>query len=102
MKITIQENQIADLVRALPRWRFIAVKFIKANGDLRRALAITGVHNPKNEDIKPRGTGETSREALLKGRFKFYDALKAEYRQARFSGIISISYGGITYIINHA
>lgn len=101
MTITITEKQIPETVKSFPRGRFIAVSFIKKDGTLRRALAMMGVHNPANPDMAPKGRGETQRMALEKDRFKFYDATKAGYRQARFSGIISMCCDGVTYLINH-
>jgi len=101
MTKTIRETEIADTVRSFPRGRFIAVSFIKKDGTLRRALAMMGVHNPADPDMTPKGIGETQRMALLKDRFKFYDATKGGYRQARFSGIISMTCNGVTYIVDH-
>ena len=101
MTKTIKETEIADTVRAFPRGRFIAVSFIKKDGTLRRALAMMGVHNPADPDMTPKGIGETQRMALLKDRFKFYDATVSGYRQAMFSGIISMTCNGVTYIVDH-
>ena len=101
MKHVIREDQIADTVRAFPRGRFIAVSFIKKDGTLRRALAMMGVHNPADPSMAPKGVGETQRMALLKDRFKFYDASVAGYRQALFSGIISMTCNGETFIVEH-
>ena len=102
MTVTIKETEIADTVRAFPRGRFIAVSFIKKNGELRRSLAMMGVHNPADPSMAPKGVGETCRMALLKDRFKFYDASVSGYRQALFSGIISMVCNGTTYIIDHS
>ena len=101
MTVKIKETEIADTVRSFPRGRFIAVSFIKKNGELRRALAMMGVHNPADPNMAPKGVGETQRMALLKDRFKFYDASVSGYRQALFSGIISMVCNGVTYIIDH-
>lgn len=98
---TITENQIPETVKSFPRGRFISVFFIKKDGSLRHALAMMGVHNPADPDMRPKGVGETQRMALLKDRFKFYDATKAGYRQARFSGIISMACNGVLYTIDH-
>ena len=101
MTHTIKETEIAETVRSFPRGRFIAVSFIKKDGTLRRALAMMGVHNPADASMAPKGVGETQRMALLKDRFKFYDASVSGYRQALFSGIISMTCNGETYIVDH-
>ena len=101
MTVRITENQIPDTVKSFPRGRFIAVSFIKKNGELRRALAMMGVHNPADPDMTPKGIGETQRMALEKDRFKFYDASVSGYRQALFRNIITMVCNGVTYIVDH-
>jgi hypothetical protein len=97
----IHETDIPATVKSFPRGRFISVLFWKKDGSLRRALAMMGVHNPADPDMKPKGVGETQRMALEKDRFKFYDATKRGYRQARFEGIIWMACDGHTYVVDH-
>ena len=106
-KQIIKENEIADVVNGITRGEFAAIVFTKADGTRRNALAQFGVHNPTNT-AAPNGTGETAKQALEKGRLKFFDAsvenpdgTRGGYRQARFDRIITIAADGITYIIDH-
>ena len=106
-KAIIKENEIAEVVARFTRGEFVSVVFTKKDGSRRTALAQFGVANPANA-AAPKGIGETAREALEKGRLKFFDAsvenpdgTRGNYRQARFTAIITISGNGTTYIIDH-
>ena len=106
-KAIIKENEIADVIARFTRGEFVSIVFTKADGTRRTALAQFGVANPTNA-AAPNGTGETAREALGKGRVKFFDAsvenangTRGNYRQARFDRIITIAGNGTTWIIDH-
>ena len=106
-KEIIRENEIADVIARFTRGEFVSIVFTKADGSRRTALAQFGVANPTNA-AAPNGTGETAREALGKGRVKFFDAsvenpngTRGNYRQARFDRIITIAGNGTTWIIDH-
>ncbi len=106
-KQIIRESQIPAVVARFTRGEFVSVVFTKADGSRRHALAQFGVANPANA-AAPNGTGETAREALGKGRVKFFDAsvenangTRGNYRQARFDRIITIAGNGTTWIIDH-
>ena len=73
---------------------------------VRETIAQTGVSNPHNESIKPKGTGESAKEAKLDGRIKFYDmnainpdGTKGGYRQCRAEMVREIKTNGIEYVI---
>ena len=106
-KQIITENEIAATVAGFARGEFVSIVFTKKDGTRRTALAQFGVANPTNT-AAPNGTGESAREALERGRLKFFDASvenpngsRGNYRQARFSSIITISGNGKTYIVDH-
>lgn len=106
-KQIIKENEIAATVAKFTRGEFVSIVFTKKDGTRRVALAQFGVSNPTNTPA-PNGTGETAREALEKGRLKFFDASvenpdgsRGGYRQARFPSIITISGNGTTFIVDH-
>ena len=107
-KQVISENQIAEVVARFERGEFVSIIFTKADGTRRTALAQFGVANPVNAPA-PKGTGESAKEALTRGRLKFFDASvenpdgsRGNYRQALFSRILTITGNGITYIVDHA
>ncbi len=106
-KQIIRESQIPAVVARFTRGEFVSVVFTKADGSRRHALAQFGVANPANA-AAPNGTGETAREALERGRLKFFDAKvenpdgsRGNYRQARFDRIITITGNGQTFIVDH-
>ena len=107
-KQVISESQIAEVVARFERGEFVSIIFTKADGTRRTALAQFGVANPVNAPA-PKGTGESAKEALTRGRLKFFDASvenpdgsRGNYRQALFSRILTITGNGITYIVDHA
>lgn len=106
-KQIITESEIADTIAQFTRGEFVSIVFTKKDGSRRTALAQFGVSNPTNA-AAPNGRGETAREALEKGRLKFFDAsvenpdgTRGNYRQARFTAIITISGNGQTFIVDH-
>ena len=107
-KQVISESQIAEVVARFERGEFVSIIFTKADGTRRTALAQFGVANPVNAPA-PKGTGESAKEAITRGRLKFFDASvenpdgsRGNYRQALFSRILTITGNGITYIVDHA
>ena len=107
-KQVITEQEIAEVITRFERGEFVSIIFTKADGTRRTALAQFGVANPVNAPA-PKGTGESAKEALTKGRLKFFDASvenpdgsRGNYRQALFSRILTITGNGITYIVDHA
>lgn len=106
-KAIIKENEIPAVVAGFTRGEFVSIIFTKKDGSRRRALAQFGVANPAHV-AAPNGTGETAKQALEKGRVKFFDASvenedgsRGGYRQARFPSIITIAGNGTTYIVDH-
>ena len=106
-KQIITEAEIAEVVSRFERGEFVSITFTKKDGTRRVALAQFGVANPTNT-AAPKGTGETAKEALTRGRVKFFDAsvvnddgTRGGYRQAVFSRIITIVADGVTYIVDH-
>ena len=95
----IRPEEVMSLVKSVPNGRFISVVFERAAAkcpvcgksnkkwnDLefcpecgaklskeRESLCQFGIHNPQNEAIAPKGTGESAKEAMLDGRIKYYD-----------------------------
>ena len=107
-KQVISESEIEGVVARFERGEFVSIIFTKADGTRRTALAQFGVANPVNAPA-PKGTGESAKEALTKGRLKFFDASvenpdgsRGNYRQALFTRIHTITGNGITYIVDHA
>lgn len=107
-KQVISESEIEGVVARFERGEFVSIIFTKADGSRRTALAQFGVANPTHT-AAPKGTGESAKEALTKGRLKFFDAsvenpdgTRGGYRQALFSRILTITGQGITYIVDHA
>ena len=106
-KQIITEAEIAEVVSRFERGEFVSITFTKKDGTRRVALAQFGVANPTNT-AAPKGTGETAKEALTRGRVKFFDAsvendngTRGGYRQAAFSRIITMVADGVTYIVDH-
>ena len=107
-KQVISEAEIPAVIARFERGEFVSIIFTKADGTRRTALAQFGVANPTNT-AAPKGTGESAKEALTRGRLKFFDASvenpdgsRGNYRQALFSRILTITGNGITYIVDHA
>ena len=107
-KQVISEAEIPAVIARFERGEFVSIIFTKADGTRRVALAQFGVANPTNADA-PKGTGESAKEALTRGRLKFFDAsvenpdgTRGNYRQALFARILTITGNGITYIVDHA
>ena len=107
-KQVITEQEIVEVINRFERGEFVSIIFTKADGTRRTALAQFGVANPVNAPA-PKGTGESAKEALTRGRLKFFDAsvenpdgTRGGYRQALFSRILTITGNGITYIVDHA
>jgi hypothetical protein len=72
----------------------------------RETLAQNGVHNPQNEAITPKGVGETTAEAKLDGRVKYYDpqivnadGTRGGYRQFYAVNVKRMRISGKTYIV---
>lgn len=65
----------------------------------REALAQTGVHNPKDKSIAPKGVGETFAERRTKGIFGFYDSQAQGYRECHLDKILKIAFDGNEYIV---
>ena len=72
----------------------------------RETLAQTGVHNPSNTDITPKGVGETAQEALACGRIKYFDpqvqnpnGTLGGYRQCAAVNVLKLKVGGEEYIV---
>ena len=73
---------------------------------MRETIAQVGVYNPHNEDIKPKGTGESAQEAKLDNRIKFYDMnainpdeTKGGYRQCRAELVKRIRANDTEYVV---
>lgn len=94
-----------SVIESIPRGVFFRVAFYKKDGTFREATAQLGVYNTKNPKLTPKGTGETSSQALSNGRLKFYEphhrnadgSLSGEYRQCSISKIVSITTNKQTY-----
>ena len=106
-KQIISEAEIPEIIARFERGEFVSITFTKKDGTRRVALAQFGVANPTHT-AAPNGTGESAKEALTKGRVKFFDAsvvntdgTRGGYRQAVFSRIITMVYDGVTYIVDH-
>lgn len=70
----------------------------------RETLAQNGVHNPQNEEITPKGTGESAKEARADGRIKYYDpqilnanGTRGGYRQFHISSVKRLRVRGDEY-----
>ena len=106
-KQIITEAEIPEVINRFERGEFVSITFTKADGSRRVALAQFGVANPTNAPA-PKGTGESAKEALTRGRVKFFDAsvvnpdgTRGGYRSAVFTRIITIVGSGVTYIVDH-
>ena len=67
-------------------------------------MAQTGVANPRNEDITPKGTGISGKEALdTLGVLKYYEyngeGGEGAYRSCRVENILRLSYHGTDYFV---
>lgn len=96
----IKANQVKDLIETIPNGVFWSIKFQKADGTVRNATIQKGVHNPKDQKKKPKGTGISQKESLKNGVVKFYEphhkntdgTITGEYRSCRIDRIISFSH----------
>lgn len=96
----IKEKQVKALIESIPNGSFFSITFQKKDGTIRKAVAQKGVHNPKNELKKPKGTGISAKEALKNDVVKFYEphhknadgTTTGEYRSASISRIIEFTH----------
>ena len=63
----------------------------------RESLCQTGVHNPKDKSIAPKGTGETFVQKRAKGLAGFYDPKIQGYRECRLENIKRLVFDGEEY-----
>lgn len=104
----ITESEVPAVVSNIVNGKFFHIKFYKKDGTLRSAIAQKGVHNPTKHE-PPKGTGESGKQALSRGRIKFYECqhknddgtITGEYRQASIDRLVSITYDGDTYEVTH-
>lgn len=106
----IKEQEIAHKIETIPNGMFFNITFRKKDGSLRTAVAQKGVHNTKDPNKAPKGTGESAKQALNAGRVKFYEphhknadgSITGEYRQAKVENILSFTHPSEkeTYIID--
>ena len=64
----------------------------------REAICQTGVHNPKDKSIAPKGVGETFAEKREKGLIGFYDSKTMGYRTCRLENILKLKCDGEEYV----
>ena len=64
----------------------------------RRSLAQTGVHNPSDKSIAPKGTGETFAQKREKGLIGFYDPQAKGYRECHLDSIKRVVVDGEEYV----
>ncbi|NCA86986.1 MAG: hypothetical protein EOM83_15725 [Clostridia bacterium] len=65
----------------------------------REALAQTGVHNPSNTAIAPKGTGECFASRRHRGIFGFYDSQIKSYRECHVDNIRKLKLEGEEYVV---
>ena len=64
----------------------------------RWATAQTGVHNPQDKSIAPKGVGETFAERRARGIIGFYDINARGYRECRLENIKRVAVDGEEYV----
>lgn len=72
----------------------------------RETLAQNGVAHPQNDEIAPKGTGETTKQAREDGRIKYYDprivnanGTRGGYRQFYAENAKKLVVHGVDYIV---
>lgn len=65
----------------------------------RETLAQTGVHNPSNNAIAPKGVGASFASRRSNGIFGFYDAQIKNYRECRIDNIRKLKFDGEEYAV---
>ena len=127
MKKFVTADDVASLVKSIQHGRFFSLVFDRAlpkceacgakskkwlagkptvcpkcGGVIsyeREALAQTGVANPKDSAIKPKGVGETFAQKMAKGIVGFYDAKAMGYRECRAENVKVLKFGGDEYYV---
>lgn len=124
----ISEEQLGKLVDSIPHGKFFSLYFARVapkclkcgkkselwtitrqkrcecGGTIsydREAIAQTGVFNPSDPSIAPKGIGESFEEKRKKGLFGFYDSQLKQYRTCRLSHVIRIATNGTEYFVVH-
>lgn len=122
----VTSSEIASLIRSIQHGKFFSLTFDRALpkcescgakskkwlatrpeicpkcGGLisyeREALAQTGVHNPANKSIAPKGIGTTFAERRSSGIVGFYDAQEKAYRECRLENIKRVKVNSEEYV----
>lgn len=128
----IRQSEVMDLINSVPRGRFISVLFDRVApkclvcgksskkwtgldvcpecgaplSKQRESLCQFGVSHPQDDQNTPNGTGESSKQARLDGRIKYYDpqiknpnGTLGGYRQCRLENIRQMVIDHIEYLV---